>query len=149
MKRIEVDADALYQVLTAIGGDPYRIRELQATRGLPGGSNPIEILVEEYNAAVDRPEPAELQKALALSEEVRLTHVKTIFDQRDEEEALKQQLTESKRHIRALMCSLSNTIEGGYARITDLGGDCDSIEKMTKDNKALREARAFLAGGAK
>ena len=46
MKTIEVNADALRQLLQAVCGPNNYIRELQATRNDP--NNPINILLEEY-----------------------------------------------------------------------------------------------------
>ena len=50
--KVEVTADALYQVLTALAGPPHLIRELQVARGLnvllDDSSNPIDILIAEY-----------------------------------------------------------------------------------------------------
>lgn len=52
MKTLQVSADALAQVLTALQGPPHLIRELQATRSIAlmgmGGPNPINTLVDEY-----------------------------------------------------------------------------------------------------
>jgi hypothetical protein len=48
MKTIEVDADALYQVLQALNGPGHYIRELQVTRG-PLFDNPIDKLATQYN----------------------------------------------------------------------------------------------------
>lgn len=54
MKAVTVDADALHLVLSALNGPPHLIRELQATRGpLVGERNPINKLVEDFNAAID------------------------------------------------------------------------------------------------
>lgn len=50
MKTVTVDADALRQVLQALIGPSYLMSELMAIRGL--GDSPIDILVEQYNAAV-------------------------------------------------------------------------------------------------
>jgi hypothetical protein len=54
MKTITVDADALRQVLQALIGPSHHIRELQATRSLHklGHPNPIDILIENYEAAI-------------------------------------------------------------------------------------------------
>lgn len=53
MEKVTVSAEALRQVLMALNGPAHYIRELQVTRGpLVGDDNPINILVEEYNAAV-------------------------------------------------------------------------------------------------
>lgn len=48
-----VDALALKQVLHALNGPAYYIRELQATRNLPGNLNPINVLIRQYNAWVE------------------------------------------------------------------------------------------------
>lgn len=48
--KLEVSADALRQVLQALNGPAHFIRELQFTRTLPGTTNPINTLVDEYNA---------------------------------------------------------------------------------------------------
>ncbi len=57
MDKVTVSADALRQVLNALNGPAHYIRELQVTRNiskLPGmNPNPINILVDEYTAAVD------------------------------------------------------------------------------------------------
>ena len=47
--KIPVDADALRQVLNALNGPGHYIRELQATRNLPGSTNPINTLIDDYN----------------------------------------------------------------------------------------------------
>ncbi len=53
MEKVTVSAAALRQVLNALNGPSHYIRELQVTRGpLIGDDNPINILCEEYNAAV-------------------------------------------------------------------------------------------------
>jgi len=54
MKRIEVDADALYKVLMALNGPAHHVRELQAIRTLPGYDCPIKKLTDEYNEAVKK-----------------------------------------------------------------------------------------------
>jgi len=54
MDKVTVSAEALRQVLQALNGPGHYIRELQVTRGpLVGDDNPINILVAEYNAAVE------------------------------------------------------------------------------------------------
>ena len=52
MKTIEVNAEALRQVLHALNGPEHYIRELQYTRGIDE-NNPINILMGEYSAAVE------------------------------------------------------------------------------------------------
>lgn len=53
METITVDAKALREVLDALVGPPHLMRELQATRSLHRltHDNPIEMLIEQYNAA--------------------------------------------------------------------------------------------------
>lgn len=51
--KVLVDAEALRQVLDALNGPGHYIRELQVTRNLPGNNNPINTLVEQYNAFAD------------------------------------------------------------------------------------------------
>jgi hypothetical protein len=54
MEKVTVSAAALRQVLNALNGPGHYIRELQVTRGpLIGDDNPINILCDEYNAAVE------------------------------------------------------------------------------------------------
>ena len=53
MEQITVNAKALKEVLEALNGPGHYIRELQATRSLPGNNNPLNILMEEYNTAVN------------------------------------------------------------------------------------------------
>lgn len=59
MRTIQVSADALGLVLTALQGPPHLIRELQATRSIAlmgmGGPNPINTLVDEYLTWTRRP----------------------------------------------------------------------------------------------
>ena len=52
MKTVTVDAESLRKILTALNGPSYFIREIQATRNLPGRKNPIDILTDEFNQAV-------------------------------------------------------------------------------------------------
>jgi hypothetical protein len=54
--QIIVDAVALRQVLEAITGPSHHIRELQATRSLHalGHPNPIDTLIDSFNAAIAR-----------------------------------------------------------------------------------------------
>lgn len=49
-KSVTVDKAALREILAALIGPPHLIRELQATRCL--GDSPIDLLVEQFNAAV-------------------------------------------------------------------------------------------------
>jgi hypothetical protein len=54
MEQVTVSAKALARVLTAFNGPPHYIRELQATRDIPGvEDHPIDVLIKEYNLAVD------------------------------------------------------------------------------------------------
>ena len=52
--KIEVSANALHKVLGALIGQSHYIRELQVTRNLPNNENPINILIDEYNAAIEK-----------------------------------------------------------------------------------------------
>ena len=54
-EKIVVDAQALREVLVALNGAPHLIAELQATRSLGPltGGNPIETLLEQFNAQVE------------------------------------------------------------------------------------------------
>lgn len=55
METVTVNATALRRVLIALVGPPHYVRELQATMGplpLIGQDNPINILLSEYNAAL-------------------------------------------------------------------------------------------------
>lgn len=49
MKTVTVDADALRDLLEALVGPYYLMLELKATQG--SGGNPIDRLIEQYNAA--------------------------------------------------------------------------------------------------
>lgn len=49
---IAVDATALRQLLSALNGHSYEVRELQVTRNLPGFDNPIDTLIDQFNAWV-------------------------------------------------------------------------------------------------
>ena len=51
MKTVTVSADALVQLLQAVTGPAHHIRELQVTRVIDE-TNPINVLISEYNAAV-------------------------------------------------------------------------------------------------
>lgn len=51
METVTVNATALRTVLNALNGAGHEIRELQVIRNLPGGKSPIDILINEYNAA--------------------------------------------------------------------------------------------------
>lgn len=50
--KVTVDAAALREVLLALDGPGYLIRELQATRG-PLFDNPIDRLIAEYETQAD------------------------------------------------------------------------------------------------
>lgn len=59
MKTVTVDADALRQVLQSLIGPSYLMSELMAIRGL--GDSPIDILVDQYNMAVENHDETEQQ----------------------------------------------------------------------------------------
>lgn len=54
MKTVTVDAQALYQVLSALNSRGHMLAELQATRDKPPilTGNPIDKLIDEYNAQI-------------------------------------------------------------------------------------------------
>ena len=54
-RSISVSAKALEELLRAVMGPPHHVRELQATRGLPGFDNCIDLLQREFNAAIAAP----------------------------------------------------------------------------------------------
>jgi len=51
MEKVTVNATALRTVLNALNGTGHQIRELQVIRNLPGEKSPIDVLIDEYNAA--------------------------------------------------------------------------------------------------
>lgn len=51
---VTVNREALYQVLFALSGPGHLIRELQVTRGLPGATNPIDVLCRQYNDFIEQ-----------------------------------------------------------------------------------------------
>lgn len=59
MEKVTVSAKALKQLLEALNGPGHYIRELQVIRNIdskmpnPNNRNPINLLMEEYNAAVE------------------------------------------------------------------------------------------------
>lgn len=59
-RMIEVDAEALYEVLNALNGPGHLVRELQATQGLEkvglniGKRNPINVLIDQWNAYAEK-----------------------------------------------------------------------------------------------
>ena len=58
---VTVSAPALRAVLQALIGEPHYIRELQVTRS-PAEiftDNPINVLLEQYNAQCDQPSPGD------------------------------------------------------------------------------------------
>jgi hypothetical protein len=55
---VSVDAHALRTVLQALIGPPHYIRELQMTRGIGAltGDDPIQKLLDDFNAALEKQE---------------------------------------------------------------------------------------------
>lgn len=55
MEKVTVSAEPLRQILQALIGPDHHVRELQYTRNPPEvfPNNPINVLVKEYNAAVE------------------------------------------------------------------------------------------------
>lgn len=58
MKTVTVNADALRQVLQALNGPSHHIAELQSTRNPIFKDNPINILIDEFNAAIQSTKPS-------------------------------------------------------------------------------------------
>jgi len=58
---------------------------------------------------------------------------------------MKSELTKARGLLRRMTTDYACCLEAGHERITALGGDCDSVEKMLDDNRDYAEARAFLA----
>lgn len=54
MKTVTVNAAALREVLMALNGHGHLIRELQVTRGPLFPDNSIDVLLNEYNAALTK-----------------------------------------------------------------------------------------------
>ena len=56
---IAVNRKALHRLLAALNGPEHYIREIQATRtpDIIGFDNPINILIGEYNEAMELPAP--------------------------------------------------------------------------------------------
>ena len=52
-QNVTVSQNALKQVLQALNGPDYLIRELQAIRPL-GRDNPIDILIDDYNKSITK-----------------------------------------------------------------------------------------------
>lgn len=57
MDKVPVSAAPLRRLLQALNGPPHLIQELQATRDLDflsaAVANPIDVLIAEYNAAIE------------------------------------------------------------------------------------------------
>jgi len=47
--------------------------------------------------------------------------------------------------LRRLIAAYETTVEKGHERITELGGDCDPVERMLRDDPYLNAARVALA----
>ncbi len=65
---------------------------------------------------------------------------------------LRQQLADVTNERDALRAALktmvsyyTNAVSAGYDRITQLGGDCDSVERMLADNPDYSRALKLLA----
>lgn len=52
--KISVSAKALKEVLAALTGSQYSVRDLVMTRGLIGYINPIDQLLQEYNTEIKK-----------------------------------------------------------------------------------------------
>lgn len=51
--------------------------------------------------------------------------------------------------LKSMVSGYMRLLQSGYDRITDLGGDCDPVDVMERDDAYLREARAALAAHRK
>lgn len=51
--------------------------------------------------------------------------------------------------LKSMVSGYMRLLQSGYDRITDLGGDCDPVDVMERDDAYLREARATLAAHRK
>lgn len=58
---------------------------------------------------------------------------------------LRAQLAEAVGLGKSLHSACVNLLYGGYDRITELGGDCDSVSKMEAENPSMQEWKSFLA----
>lgn len=72
-------------------------------------------------------------------------HWRALIDMRDERDALQSELTKARELLRRMTTNYACCLEAGHDRITFLGGDCDSVEKMLDDSRYYAEACAFLA----
>lgn len=54
-----------------------------------------------------------------------------------------------KEALKSMVSGYMRLLQSGYDRITDLGGDCDPVDVMERDDAYLREARATLAAHRK
>lgn len=50
--KVLVDAKALREILSALTGPGYLVRELQAITDLPGHDCPIKLLIQQFNEQV-------------------------------------------------------------------------------------------------
>lgn len=54
-----------------------------------------------------------------------------------------------ERALKSMVSGYMRLLQSGYDRITDLGGDCDPVDVMERNDAYLREARAALAAHRK
>ena len=59
-------------------------------------------------------------------------------------EALREELTATRALLSTMTYEYACCLEAGYDRITFLGGDCDSVEKMLDDNPNYAKSIAAL-----
>lgn len=62
VQTVTVDAAAFRRLLVALNGPQHYIRELQATRG-PLFDNPIDLLIEQFNAQISAAETENADQA--------------------------------------------------------------------------------------
>lgn len=54
------------------------------------------------------------------------------------------EIDEMRDLLKSMTCSYRSAVQAGYDRITGLGGECDSVEKMLSDYPDYARARAAL-----
>lgn len=112
-------------------------------------------LIGEYHADINTMTCA----ITALREELAKADPTGSFDKHmqymRENVELKQRLTAAEQRntellvlLRSASIDYSSCLEAGYDRITSLGGDCDSVEKMLADNPNYARYKSALAKAA-
>ena len=136
---VELEADYCNYDNVAIGVQFYGIgHEFGAAEAYYRAASPAAVLA----LIADR-------DALAAQRDEGLAREAELLEQRDslanEMFDLQQRLAEATDLLKHMTCSYHRALENGYDRIIFLGGDCDSVDKMEKDDPFYAKARAFLA----